>query len=96
MPKTTRSKFMDISTEKQKRYELLYEQMYQESIRTGQTPVPQELDDPLEKKNFLAWRHAFWVKFSGQAAAAYRQSLEILPPSGVCLAEEPSPYRSKS
>ena len=97
MPKTNREKFMNLSEEKQTQYEQMYEQMYQASIITGQTPVPPQLaNDPVERRNFLNWRHEFWVHVSGQAATEYRRYLDQPAVSGNALAETPPPYRSKS
>ena len=87
---------MNISPEKQKHYEHLYEEMYQKSLRTGKTPVPAELNDPVERGNFLNWRHELWVKVSGSAAAAYQHWLDNAQPSVIGLRETPSPSPSKT
>ena len=61
----------------------------------GQTPIPPELTDPVERRNFLNWRHEFWVTFSRKAAASYRNWLENSEPA-MSLAETPPPYPSKT
>ena len=92
--KIIRKKFMNMSPEKQKHYEQLYEEMYQASLSGQTTPVPAELSDPVEGRNFLNWRHTFSVAFTRKAAAAYRAWLD-LQQAPMTLAEAPAPSPSK-
>ena len=93
MPRNIRAKFMNSSAEKQKRYEQLYEQMYAESLKSGRVTIPRELKDPVERGNFLAWRHRFWTATSRAAAETYRHWLDHPP---LALADGSSPSPSKT
>ena len=94
MLRKNRKKFMNLSEEKTLLYERLHDFMYRESIRTGKTPKPKELEDPQEWRAFCHWKHMNWLRLARAAADKYIASLK--QQEAFTLAENPPPYPSKT
>ena len=91
---------MNLSEEKQQLYTRLHDWMYRESIRTHNTPLPKELEDPKEWDAFVEWRHQNWRRICEEDAREYRKHLlrkeAAAAEPAMVLAEDSPPYPSKS
>ena len=71
----THTEPLNMPEEKQRHYAKLHEVMYNESIRLNWTPIPEELKDPEEWKEFCRWRNWNWRRFSEESSERIVRSL---------------------